>query len=153
MRCTYMRLSRKGKSNSTSIIKVRIVAIKGDTIECAHISSNFKLKAFYKEEMNLEPGQIVLLEYSSYKGVAGYIVVDDLSEVIEANALEVQHIISDGKMYTSLILENPDTKRRIHSLIHNESPLFRYSNTIVRGDKVKIKMNNGEVFNIQRIDE
>lgn len=147
-----MRLSNKNKGTS-SIIKVRINAIKGDTIDCSHITSNFKLKAFYKSEMELEVGQIVLLEYSTKGSVAGYIVVDDLTENIEAVALEVQHIISDGKMYTSMIFENPENKRRIHSLIHNESPLFRYTNTIVRGDRVKIKINNGDVFNIQRIDD
>lgn len=148
-----MKLSRNDEAGKTkSIIRVCINAIHGDILECTHIISNFKVKAFYKEEMNLEVGQIVIVEYvnKADKNKSGYIVIDSLSEEIEARVLDAQHLICDGVMYTSLICEHMVTRARIHSLIPNYNRLFLQTNIIVKGDLVVIKINNGEIFNIKR---
>lgn len=148
-----MKLSRNDENNKPkSIIRVCINSINGDILDCTHIISNFRVKAFYKEEMKLEPGQIVVVEYvaKADKGKSGYVVIDDLSEEIEARVLDAQHIIYDGIMYTSLVCEHMVTRARIHSLIPNYNRLFLKTNIIVKDDIVVIKINNGEIFNINR---
>lgn len=142
-----MRLTNKDNSDST-LIKVKIREIREDTIICTHLASNYKVKAFIKKDMKLEIGQVVMLEYRQNGSVGGYIVVDDLMDEVEATVLEAQHIISDGTMYTSLILENPETKQRIHSLVPSTNKLFSSTNIIITGDKIKLRINNGNVFGI-----
>lgn len=140
------------KQKIRSVIRVRVNSIVGNTLECSHLISNFKIRATFDAGMNIEQEQVVLVEYvnKADKSKSGYIVIDDLSEEIEANVLEAQHIISDGIMYTSLICEHTVTRARIHSLVPNFSRLFLSTNIIVRGDRVIIKLNNGEIFNIKR---
>lgn len=150
----FGRQSGQAEQKVRSIIRVRVNSITGNTIEGTHVMSNFKIKATFKSGMNIEKYQVVLVEYiATDKKNAGYIVIDDLSEEIEANVLEAQHIISDGVMYTSLICEHTVTRARIHSLVPNFSKLFLSTNIIVRGDKVLIKLNNGEIFNITRKEQ
>ena len=142
-----MRMSENLKDANK--IKVQIKKINDDTIECRHITSNYNIRAFVQKEHNLEIGQVVQLEYRRTSGGGGYIVVDDLMEEIEANVLEAQHIISNGMMYTSLILENPDTKQRIHSLVPSTNKLFSSTSIIITGDIVRMKINNGNLFSIK----
>jgi len=142
-----MKLNKDGK-RSSSQYKVKVTAIKGETLECAHATSGFKTKAFFKKEMDIEVGQVVLLEYCCNKGTSGYIVVDDLTEILEVKVLDAQHIINDGTMYTSLILENPESGKRMHSLIPCSNKLFASTNVIITGDIVKLKVNNGDIFKV-----
>lgn len=150
--------SNKNKNNEkdskVTRMKVRIVNIKGDIYICSHVGSNFKVEAKCKTNMNLEIGQIVMLEYNKKYSSSGYIVVDDLSEELEAEVLNAQHIIDGTTMYTSLILRNPKTNRRMHSLISSTNNLFSSSTcTILEGDKVKLKINNGNIFKIHNCSE
>lgn len=140
---------RINNDNTNNKIKVQIKKINDDSIECRHITSNYVVKAFITKGMKFEIGQVVQLEYRTNSGGSGYVVVDDLMEEIEANVLEAQHIISNGMMYTSLILENPDNKQRIHSLVPSTNNLFSNTSIIITGDKVKLKINNGNLFSIQ----
>ena len=140
---------RINNDNTNNKIKVQIKKINDDSIECRHITSNYAVKAFITRGMKFEIGQVVQLEYRTNSGGSGYVVVDDLMEEIEANVLEAQHIISNGMMYTSLILENPDNKQRIHSLVPSTNNLFSNTSIIITGDKVKLKINNGNLFSIQ----
>jgi len=142
-----MRMSENLKDANR--IKVQIKKINDDTIECRHITSNYNIRAFVQKGHNLEIGQVVQLEYRRTSGGGGYIIVDDLMEEIEANVLEAQHIISNGMMYTSLILENPDTKQRIHSLVPSTNKLFSSTSIIITGDIVRMKINNGNLFSIK----
>lgn len=135
-------------SNKSSKIRVKIENISGNKVECSHINSGFKVKATIKEGMDLCVGQIVVLEYTSNQRTSGYIVVDDLIEELDVEVLEAHHIISDGVMYTSIIIENPITKSRMHSLIPSYEKLFSSTNVIIKGDKLKIKINNGNIFSI-----
>ena len=139
-------ISRNNGKSST--IKVQIENISGNKIECIHISSGLKVKAIKREEMNLNVGQVVILEFRGNTKNSGYIVVDDLIEEMDAIVLEAQHIISDGILYTSTILENTITKRRMYSLIPSYEKLFNITNVIIKGDKVKIRVNNGQIFDI-----
>ena len=149
------RLTNKKKGHSSSTVKVRINNISGESLECAQVATNAKVRASYdSQKMQLDVGQVVLLEYRKRNGEYGYIVVDDLAEIVESKVLEAQHIISEGLMYTSLIVENPKTKQRIHSLIPNTNKLFSSStSTIIRGDIVRIKINNGNIFSIHNCSE
>ena len=101
----------------TNKIRVEILEIQGDVIKCKHLTSGFDVTAYIKNNIKVEVGQIVLLEYRKNVRNGGYIVFDTLMEELDAIVLEAHHIISEGVMYTSLILENPNTKQRIHSLV------------------------------------
>jgi hypothetical protein len=136
-------------SREASRIKAQIKKINPDTIECRHLTSNILVKAYIKSDMHFEIGQVVLLEFRNNGTYSGYIVVDDLMEEIEADVLEAQHIVSDGMMYTSLILENPKTKQRMHSLIPSNNQLFCNASVVITGDKVKLRINNGNLFNLE----
>lgn len=152
--------SKKSKDDKGTKIKVRIVNIKsdkykGDTYICTHVGSNFKVQAkCNKKDMGLEIGQIVMIEYDKRYSGGGYVVVDDLSEEMDAEVLYVDHIISEGNMYTSLIIRNPKTNRRMHSLVSNNNKLFSSSTcTIIPGDVIRLKINNGEIFKIHNYSE
>ena len=136
-------------SKDTNKIKVQIKKITDDMIECRHITSNYSVKAFAAKDMKLEVGQVVMLEYRRNAGGGGYVIIDGLMEELEANVLEAQHIISNGMMYTSLILENPTNKQRIHSLVPSTNKLFSSTSIIITGDVVKMRVNNGNLFSIQ----
>lgn len=129
-------------------IKVQITAIQGDIAQCKHVMSAFTVKAYIRKGMELEIGQIVILEYRRNQNGGGYIIADELIDELEVNVLEAQHIISDGNMYTSLIFENPVTHKRMHSLVPSSNKLFGSTNIIIKGDKIKLKINNGNVFSI-----
>lgn len=143
-----MRLSI-GNTNESSRMKVQIKKIVGETIECKHITSNYQITAYIKKEMQLSVGQVVMVEFKKLQNGGGYIVVDDLIEEVDAKVLDAQHIISDGMMYTSLILENTDNKKRLHSLVPSNNKLFSSTSIIITGDIVKLKINNGVLFNIE----
>lgn len=137
-------------------VRVRINSIRGNIAECAYITSNYKVKALIRDGMNLEAGQIVLIEYAHKVRGGQYVVVDDLSSIIEAEVLEAHHIISADKMYTSIIVLNKNTNERLHSLIPSidsvtpqTARLFSVSKTLVKGDIVKIKVNSGTIFSIK----
>lgn len=129
-------------------IRVQITAIQGDIAKCKHIMSAFTVKAYIRKDMKLEEGQVVILEYRRNQNGGGYIIADELIDEIEVNVLDAQHIISDGVMYISLIFENPITHKRMHSLVPSSNKLFGSTNIIIKGDKIKLKINNGNVFSI-----
>lgn len=135
-------------SKDTSKIRGQIKKINEDTIECVHTTSNYKVMAYIKSDMKLEIGQVVLLEYRKGPGGGGYIVADSLMEEITATVLEAQHIISNNMMFTSLIMENPETHKRMHSLVPSNNNLFSDTSVIITGDKVKLRINNGNLFSI-----
>ncbi len=144
---------KKDKESGTRM-KVRIVNIKDGYYICTHVGSNFKIRVKRKNDMDLEIGQIVLVEYNKKYSNGGYIVVDDLSEECDAEVLEAHHIIDNDLMYTSLIIRNPKTNRRMHSLISNNNSLFSSStSTILSGDKIRLKINNGDIFKIYNYSE
>ena len=66
--------------------------------------------------------------------------------------LEVQHIIAEGKMFSSVIFEDTATHRRMHSLVSNNNKLFKYSSILIKNDIVTIKLNNGELFQIVSVE-
>jgi hypothetical protein len=136
------------KSEETSKIKVQIKEIYDETIVCKHVMSGYRIVAFKKYDWKLEVGQIVLLEYKRSNSGGGYVVVDDLMTEIDANVLEAHHIIADGMLYTSLIMENPETHQRMHSLVPSSNNLFGDTSIIITGDKIKMKINNGNIFSI-----
>lgn len=139
-----MRLS----STETNKIKIQIMKISDDTVEGKHISSNVVVKALITKKMDLEIGQVVLLEFKRNENGGQYIVRDALMEEIDADVLDAQHIISDGVMYTSIIIQNPSTRKRMHSLVPSSNKLFCSTSVIITGDKVKVRINNGSLFSI-----
>lgn len=143
-----MRITTNDGGDS-SRIKVQIKKIVGDTIECKHITSNFQVRAFYRRDMQLVEGQVVLVEFRKSANGGGYVVVDDLMEEIDAKVLEAQHLIADGMMYTSIIVESFDSKKRMHSLVPSSNKLFSETSIIIKDDIVKIRINNGTLFNIK----
>jgi hypothetical protein len=138
-------------SEEISKIKVKIKEIHNDTIVCNHLASGYRVVAYIKDNMHFFVGQVVMLEFKRSSNGGGYIVADDLMEEIYANVLEAQHVVSDGMMYTSLVLENPDTKQRMYSLVPSSNSLFEYTSIIVKGDKVKLMVNNGTVFTVETL--
>lgn len=143
-----MRIAANNGAGS-SVIKVQIRKVLDETIECKHITSNFQIKAFYRNDMHLSEGQVVLVEFRKTANGGGYIVIDDLMEEIDAKVLEAQHLIADGLMYTSIIAESLDTRKRMHSLVSSSNKLFSETSIIIRGDTVKLRINNGSLFNIK----
>jgi len=135
-------------------IKVRVDSISGDIVECSQIASNLHVRAKnIGHKFMLDIGQIILLKYVKTPVYTGYVVHDDLSYEVNAEVLEAYHIISNEKMYTSLILYNPETKKRLHSLVDNNNRLFNDDTiTIIKGDIVKLKINNGDILRISTID-
>ena len=146
-----MRLAGTVNNNNSDVnrIKAQVRRIKSDYIECKHLTSNYTVKAFITKEMKFEIGQVVLLEFRRNAGGGGYIVIDDLMEVIKAEVLEAQHIINNGMMYTSLILRNPDTNQRMHSLVPNTDKLFSNTSIVITGDVVTLRINNGSLFSLE----
>lgn len=143
-----MRIAANNGAGS-SVIKVQIRKVLDETIECKHITSNFQIKAFYRNDMHLSEGQVVLVEFRKTANGGGYIVIDDLMEEIDAKVLEAQHLIADGLMYTSIIAEILDTRKRMHSLVSSSNKLFSETSIIIKGDTVKLRINNGALFNIK----
>lgn len=148
-----MKLTNKDTSHSSSKIKVRINEIDEEekTVECSHVISGFKIVAFFKDGMKLEVGQIVTLEYRHNQSCSGYIVVDEMIEDIDGEVLETHHIISDGVLYISIIIKSLSTNIRMHYLIASNSVtnIFDSASIIVVGDRVNVKVNNGEIFTIE----
>lgn len=145
-----MRLT-SNEVNNSSRIKVQIKKFVGDKVECKHITSSYKIEAFFKQEMDLSEGQVVLVEFRQSRTARGgaYVVIDDLMEEVDAKVLEAQHMIADGLMYTSIIAENPETKKRMHSLVSSSNKLFAETSVIMKGDNVRIRVNNGVLFSIK----
>lgn len=148
------------KSNNKNI-KVKVVAKNQDgTIDCSHITSNYKYKALCKDINSVEIGQIVMI---SQKGTAmnimksnekaQYSVVDTMVEKVRATVLSSQHIMSEKVMYTSVIFRNIETNKRMHSIIDNTSKLFsECTSTLITGDNVELTINNGVIFKIALLD-
>lgn len=144
-------------TSNTKNIKVKVVAKNQDgTLDCSHITSNYKYKVMCKDMQSIEIGQIVMI---AQKGTAinimknneraQYYVVDTMVEKVSATVLNSQHIMSEKVMYTSIILENDVTNKRMHSIIDNTSKLFsECTSTLIAGDKVELTINNGVIFKI-----
>jgi len=142
---------------NTKNIKVKVVAKNQDgTIDCAHITSNTKYKVLCDNVNGVELGQIVLI---AQKGTAmnimksnnkaQYSVVDTMIEKVNATVLSSQHIMSEKVMYTSVIFQNDDNNKRMHSIIDNTNKLFsECTSTLIAGDKVELTVNNGVIFRI-----
>ena len=137
--------------DGTNKIRVKVLEINGETIKCKHLTSGFEVQAYIIDSVKLELGQVIILEFRrtehNYNG--GYIVFDTLMEEVEAQVLNAQHIIADGLLYTSLILENTKTKQRLHSLVPSTDKLFSDTCVVITGDIVKVKINNGIPFSIR----
>lgn len=146
-----MKVNKNSESpnrNSTKI-KVRVLRVAGDIVECKHEASNRTVRAFIGEHIReLSPGQIIEVEYSSNNAASGYVVYDDLIEIVEAEVLEAHHIIANGIMYTSIILENSKTHKRLHSLVQSTERMFQDTSILIKGDIVKLRLNNGVLFNV-----
>lgn len=148
-----MKIGSNQEKPDVTKIKVQINDIKDDMIYCSHVVSGYKIKAFIKKDMHLEKNQVVLLEFRrGPSGGGGYIVVDELMETVEAEVLGAQHMIANNMMYTSIILQNLQTGKRMHSLVPSNNALFRYTNVIMTGDRVRIKLNNGNIVSIDGIE-
>lgn len=139
--------------NEAKRIKVQILAIDKSTgvIDCKHIASGYKVKAYIRPDMKFEVGQVVLLEYKKTPTMSGYIVADSLMIETTAKVLDAQRIIEKDVMYTSIILESIDTHKRMHSVIQSSNNLFWDTSIIITGDTVKIRINNGNMFSIEVI--
>ena len=133
----------------TNKIKVKVLEINGEVLKCKHVTSGIEVKAYIKSNVTVEIGQVILLEFRKSYHTGEYIVFDPLLTEMSATVLEAQHIINNNVMYTSLILENPDTKQRMHSLVPSNSKLFGNTSIIIKGDKLKLKINDGNLFSIQ----
>jgi hypothetical protein len=150
-------------NKSEQKIKVKVVSIGDDGhLECSHVTSRLKYGAICPKHMAVDIGQIVVIEFKSsgFKKIKGtpvessYVVVDTLMDEVTATVLKAQHLVSDGRIYTSIILENIETKKRLHSLIDNTNKLFNDStSTLIEGDNVKLFINNGEIFKIASLDK
>lgn len=148
-----------GTSNTKSI-KVKVVAKNQDgTLDCSHITSNYKYKVLCKDINSVEIGQIVMI---AQKGTAlnimksnekaQYSVTDTMIEKVNATVLSSQHIMSEKVMYTSVIFQNDVTNKRMHSIIDNTNKLFsECTSTLIAGDKVELTINNGVIFKITLI--
>ena len=143
-----MRITASNADNG-SRIKAVIKKLYGDTVECEHLTSHYKIKAFYKHDMDIVEGQVVLLEFRETHSGSGYIVIDDLMEELDATVLEAQHLIADGMMYTSIIMESVEKKKRMHSLVPSNNKLIAETSIIMKGDMVRIRINNGVLFGIK----
>lgn len=148
-----MKYTREDGSSSESQIRVMVDKVCDGYIECSHTASNLKLKAFYRPEMKLAIGQVVLLEYSTSRNRSGYIVVDDLSVDIVANVIEAQHMINNRVAYVDLIIENVDNRNRVHFMVDSSNRLFCKADTLIKGDKIILKINNGSTFDIELANE
>lgn len=148
-----MKYRKEDGSSSESQIRVIVDKVCNGYIECSHTASNLKLKAFYKTEMKLSAGQVVLLEYSTARNRSGYIVVDDLSVDIIANVLRAQHMVNNRIAYVDIIIENVDNKNRVHFMIDSSNRLFCKADTLIKGDRIVLKINNGSTFDIELANE
>lgn len=145
---------------NTKSIKVKVVAKNQDgTLDCSHITSNYKYKVQCKDIDSIEIGQIVMI---AQKGTAmnimksnekaQYSVVDTMIEKVSATVLSSQHIMSEKVMYTSVIFKNDITGKRMHSIIDNTNRLFsECTSTLIAGDKVELTVNNGTIFKIDLV--
>lgn len=143
-----MKANKQTKSAKPAKIKAQIIAFRNGVMECKHIASSYKFEAINPKNIDIEIGQVVLLEYVGNN----YIVDDGLIEIVNSRVLNAQHIIDNNKMYTSLILENPKTKQRMHSLIPSTNSIFYTTCVILTGDLIRIKINNGNLFSVEYED-
>lgn len=137
------------RNNDNKRITVQIKKIDNDMITCKHVTSGYQVVASIDKFKCLEIGQIVIVEYQHKNGSGGYVVVDNLVVEMDAVVLEAQHLIYNGMMYNSLIIESLDTHKRMHSLVPSYTKIFNDTSIIIRGDKIKIKINNGNIFSIK----
>lgn len=147
-----MKLARSIKSSQPKF-KARVVMIdrQKKCIVCQR--ENFKITLSYNPaSRDVALGQMIEIAYKSTGYVTGYVIVDTLMETVEAKVLEVQHIIAEGKMFSSVIFEDTATHRRMHSLVSNNNKLFKYSSILIKNDIVTIKLNNGELFQIVSVE-
>lgn len=142
-----MKIARGVEKKVTSI-KVRILKITDNYVECRHEASGVSIRVIGIDKEDVELGQIIEVEYKNTATGGGYILKDLLMENIQAKVLKAQHIIADNTMYTSLILENAKTQKRMHSLVPNTNKLFSDTSIIITGDTVTLKINNGMLFSI-----
>lgn len=134
-------------NNNAEQVKVRIVKISAETIDCRHLSSDLEIKAFYKSGMDLSIGQIVLLRFKRSEAGSAYIVDDPLINYIYGDVLEAHHFIQEDMLFTSVIIQ-VQNKKRMHSLAASNTKIFGETSILVKGDKVKIKQNDGMIFGI-----
>ena len=132
--------------DGTNKIRVKVLEISGETLKCRHLTSGFEVTAYLTSNVKIELGQVLLLEFrkTSYNYNGGYIVFDTLMEEMDAKVLNAQHIIADGMLYTSLILENVNTKQRLHSLVPSTDKLFSDTSVLIVGDTVKLSFKVNE---------
>lgn len=145
-------------------IKVQIKDIDTATGEysCNHLSSNRKIVAINPSKFDVEVGQVVMADFQRNNTGGYYIISDPLLEVIEAEIKQAQHIIAPDarqdkmvncgeRMYVSLVIEEPKTQQRMLSIIKNTDRLFNQASLIVTGDRVKITMNDDNVYGLHYI--
>lgn len=141
------------KSSADRIkVQVKEVQYELNFVDCMQLVSGIKVRAVLPKGVKVVTGQIVYVEYKKDENNSFYVVTDTLLERVEAVVLKAHHLISDGVMYTSIIMKNKKTGKRMHSVIPNSARLFDQTNILITGDNVIIEMNNGDIFNIN-IDE
>lgn len=146
-RDSNLKVSSDNATNNR--IKVQILYFENDMAVCKHVMSTYNTKAYLRKGMKLDIGQIVLIEYRRNSSGGGYIIVDELIEIVKAKVLYVQHIFNEKEIMVSMILEDTVTGERIHSVVSSKDELFYNSNTVIAGDIVQIRKNNGKVFSIK----
>jgi len=147
-----MKVTRQNEpvSRQSTKLKVRVFKINGDMVECKHEASNRSIKAYAGRLANeLSIGQVIEVTYSLDNDGGGYTVSNSLVEEIEAIILDAQHIIANGIMFTSIIVENPKTHKRLHSLVSSSERMFNNTSILIKGDIVNLRLNNGILFNIE----
>lgn len=147
-----MKLARAVKTNQPRF-KARVVMIDRQRKCIICQKDNFKITMSYNpSSRDISLGQMIEIAYKDTGYVTGYVIVDTLMETVEAQVLEVQHIIAEGKMFSSVIFEDTTNHRRMHSLVSSNNKLFRYSSILIKDDIVTIKLNNGELFQIVSVE-
>ena len=135
----------EGTSNK---LKVKVVEIDNKTLKCKHLASGYELQAINRNNEPVQVGQTIMVEYRKEVLGGKYVLFDNLMEEMRVKVLDSQHLLSNDRMYVSVIMENEKTKQRIHSLIQSGSDLFASTSIIVTGDILNIKINNGALFSI-----
>ena len=134
--------------------KVRIIDMDRNKklMTCQH-KTGFIVKMSYNPAgTDYAIGQMIEVAYKSNQMVTGYVITDNLIQIVDARVLEAQHIIENEKLYTSVIFEDTRTKKRMHSLVPYSSTIFPQTVILISGDIVKLKLNNGELFEILQPD-
>lgn len=146
-----MRIKQTSLNNRNiyQVVKITSIDKKERTVECI-CTNGLKIKISYpRGGADLHVGQYIGVVYRTKGYVEGYTLVDTLMETVDMRVIDVQRMVHKDVMYVSIVFEDRHNQsRRMFSCVRSGSSNFPNASVLVIGDYVKVRVNNGKLFDI-----